>query len=156
MSASKYLKHLREKVGILPLMIPAVAAVILNERNELLLQRKTDGSWSLPAGMIEPKESPAQAIVREVYEETGLTAHVERILGVFGGEDYSFTYPNGDQVDYTIVLFKCRVEDENTAPRDRETESLEWFSKTSLPELALPYPLACLFAENTDGYFDKT
>ncbi|GAB7230761.1 hypothetical protein VrSk94_44560 [Vibrio rotiferianus] len=96
MSVSHYIKELRSKVGNQVLMIPGVAAVILNESNKLLLQKKSDGSWSLPAGMIEPAESPSQAVVREVREETGLKVKVERVLGVFGGEGFGFTYPNGD------------------------------------------------------------
>lgn len=53
-------------------MIPSVAAVILDAANRILLQEKSGESWSLPAGMIEPGESPSKAVVREVEEETGL------------------------------------------------------------------------------------
>ncbi|MCX8936620.1 NUDIX domain-containing protein, partial [Vibrio parahaemolyticus] len=69
MSASDYIKEVRSKIGTMPLLIPGVAAVILNESKELLLQQKLDGTWSLPAGMIEPQESPVQALLREVREE---------------------------------------------------------------------------------------
>ena len=86
MSASDYIKEVRSKVGTIPLLIPAVAGVILNENRELLLQEKSDDKWSLPAGRIEPQESPVQALIREVSEETGLTVKVERLLGVFGCE----------------------------------------------------------------------
>ncbi|WP_025613439.1 NUDIX domain-containing protein, partial [Vibrio parahaemolyticus] len=84
MSASNYIKEIRSKIGTMPLLIPSVAGVILNEDQELLLQQKSDNTWSLPAGMIEPQESPVQALVREVREETGLAIKVERLLGVFG------------------------------------------------------------------------
>lgn len=153
MSASDYLIELRSKVGSLPLLIPSVAAVILDDENQLLLQRKYDNSWSLPAGMIEPKESPANAVVREVLEETGLIVEVERLLGVFGGEGFSFTYGNGDQVEYTVVLFKCQIVGRSDSKLDDETNYLASFSKTNLPKLALPYPTSCLFAENETPYF---
>ncbi|TOK93062.1 NUDIX domain-containing protein, partial [Vibrio parahaemolyticus] len=60
MSASNYIKEIRSKIGTMPLLIPSVAGVILNEDQELLLQQKSDNTWSLPAGMIEPQESPVQ------------------------------------------------------------------------------------------------
>ena len=135
MSASHYVKKLRSKVGNQVLMIPGVAAVILNESNKLLLQKKSDGSWSLPAGMIEPAESPSQAVVREVREETGLKIKVERVLGVFGGEGVGFTYPNGDQVEYTVVLLKCLQTGHFEEQLDDETSELAWFSKSDMPTL---------------------
>ncbi|MGD1453408.1 NUDIX domain-containing protein [Vibrio harveyi] len=150
MSASHYVKELRSKIGNQVLMIPGVAAVILNESNQLLLQKKSDGSWSLPAGMIEPGESPSQAVIREVREETGLTVEVERVLGVFGGEGFGFAYPNGDQVEYTVIMFKCQQTGQFAEDLDEETLELAWFSRSDMPTLALPYPLECLFAENIE------
>ncbi|HGS5166175.1 NUDIX domain-containing protein [Vibrio harveyi] len=150
MSASHYLKELRSKIGNQVLMIPGVAAVILNESNQLLLQKKSDGSWSLPAGMIEPGESPSQAVIREVREETGLAVEVERVLGVFGGEGFGFAYPNGDQVEYTVIMFKCQQTGQFAEDLDEETIELAWFSRSDMPTLALPYPLECLFAENIE------
>lgn len=88
--ASDYIKTLRSKVGNRPLLIPSVGAVILNEKNELLLQQKRDGSWSLPSGMIEPGESPSKALKREVLEETGYSVAITNIFGVFGGEGVLF------------------------------------------------------------------
>lgn len=147
MSASNYIKDLRAKIGNAPLLLPCVGAVILNSNRELLLQQKHNGSWSLPAGMIEPGESPENAIIREVQEETGLIVNVEKILGVFGGAGFAFTYENGDQVEYTVILFKCSAIGRSECALDLETAKLEYFSKHSMPELALPYPIDCLFDE---------
>lgn len=147
MSASNYIKDLRAKIGNTPLLLPCVGAVILNQNRELLLQQKQNGIWSLPAGMIEPGESPANAVIREVQEETGLIVNVEKILGVFGGSGFAFTYENGDQVEYIVILFKCHVTGHSECQIDQETAKLGYFSKQSLPELALPYPLDCLFDE---------
>ncbi|AVF65833.1 NUDIX domain-containing protein [Vibrio alginolyticus] len=153
MSASDYIKEVRSKIGTMPLLIPGVAGIILNENKELLLQQKSDGTWSLPAGMIEPQESSVEALTREVREETGLDVKVDRLLGVFGGEGFGFTYPNGVQVEYTVIMFKCVVESSSQSVIDDEAVSLKWFSKGNMPRFELPYPLDCLFAENDSAYF---
>ena len=57
---SPYFQQLRAKIGHDLLLLPSVAAVIRNSDGRLLLQEKaSDEGWSLPAGAIEPAESPA-------------------------------------------------------------------------------------------------
>ena len=59
-------------------------AAIFNERGEILLMARADGSgWCLPCGWVEPNETPAQAVVRETREETGLEIEVGPLVGVF-------------------------------------------------------------------------
>jgi 8-oxo-dGTP diphosphatase len=64
--------------------ILAAAAVIINERNEVLLIRRghepAKGKWSLPGGSVQPAETPAKAAVREVREETGLEVELSAEL----------------------------------------------------------------------------
>jgi len=147
--SSNYIMGIRKKIGNSLLLIPSVAAVILNDKNELLLQEKRDGTWSLPAGMIEPGEGPQDAIIREVREETGLLIEPFKILGVFGGKDFRYTYQNGDQVEYTVILFLCAIRHDTAKITDSETKSVKYFPKAEMPELALPYPIATLFNEPT-------
>lgn len=147
--SSEYIKNIRMKIGHSVLMISGVAAVILNDKNELLLQEKHGEPWSLPAGMIEPGESPKEAVIREVIEETGLLIEPVKVLGVFGGKEFRYTYPNGDQVEYTVILIYCSVQNDTGIISDSETKSLKYFDKESLPELALPYPKEALFNEIT-------
>ena len=82
MAVPEYVTRLRKVVGHDLLWLPSVSAVVLNEAGELLLgKRADDGRWSIVSGFVEPDEQPAQALVREVYEETGVRvarAGVER------------------------------------------------------------------------------
>ena len=142
---SPYYKQLREKVGASVLLIPSVAAVIHNERGELLLQEKGDEHWSLPAGAIEPGESPEEAAQREVLEETGLQVEAAEVLGVFGGKAFRYRYPNGDEVEYTVILYRCHVQNQVSTPTDPETKSVRYIAQEDMPPLALPYPIALLF-----------
>jgi ADP-ribose pyrophosphatase YjhB (NUDIX family) len=112
-----------------------------------LLQEKSSGEgWSLPAGEIEPGESPEHAVRREVLEETGLEVVPKEILGVFGGRDFRYVYPNGNAVEYAVVLYRCTVTRETSAARDPETKSLRYFEMAEMPRLALPYPTEMLFS----------
>lgn len=143
---SPYFKQLRARIGHDLLLIPSVAAVIHDVHGRLLLQERSTGEgWSLPAGAIEPGESPEQAIRREVLEETGLVVTPKEIIGVFGGREFRYLYPNRDVVEYTIVLYRCTTIGEASAPCDPETKSLRYFDTTEMPRLALPYPIEMLF-----------
>lgn len=145
--ASSYIAGIRARIGNELLLLPAVAASILDVRGRLLLQQKARAeSWSLPAGGIEPGESPAEAMLREAREETGWHVSIEHILGVFGGETYRHTYPNGDRVEYVVTLFRCRIIGGDGVPCDRDPLSLRYFDRAEMPALALPYPLDRLFS----------
>jgi 8-oxo-dGTP diphosphatase len=62
----------------------AAYAVIADERGLLLAHWNEEGrtGWTLPGGGIEPGEAPADAVVREVDEETGYAAAVDELLGI--------------------------------------------------------------------------
>lgn len=152
---SDYYKKIRENVGKDLIFMPSVVGIIRNELGEVLLQNKGNGEkWSLPAGAIELGEAPAEAIVREVWEETGLTVFPKKILGVFGGEDYRYQYPNGHQVEYIIFMFECIIQSGKLSPIDNETAELKYFNPSKMPELALPYPKDLfVYNENNEVYF---
>jgi 8-oxo-dGTP pyrophosphatase MutT (NUDIX family) len=155
MGMSDYYKKLREKVGNELIFMPSVAGIVRNDLGEILLQNKGNvETWSLPAGAIEPGEAPAEAVVREVWEETGLCVVPKKLLGVFGGRDFRYQYPNGHQVEYNVFMFDCIIQSGELGPIDSETAELQYFSPGKIPELALPYPKELfLQKENNEIYF---
>jgi len=64
-------------------------AIILHSRHILLVKARDKNNWQLPGGRLEPGETPAQAVIREVKEETGLRAQVGRLTGRYRREDGS-------------------------------------------------------------------
>jgi 8-oxo-dGTP diphosphatase len=72
-------------VGVSGSVIPCVGAVATDEQGRLLMIKRGHepgaGLWSIPGGRIEPGETDAEALVREMLEETSLTVEVGRLLG---------------------------------------------------------------------------
>jgi 8-oxo-dGTP pyrophosphatase MutT (NUDIX family) len=142
---SPYYQELRRVYGKGLLIMPSIAAVIRDTTGRLLLIEKHDGNWSLPAGAIEPGETPEQAVAREVKEETGMICTARRLLGLLGGSDYRYTYSNGDQVEYLVALYRCDAIDDEAPTDVQETRSVRYFAREEMPGLALPYDLDLLF-----------
>lgn len=64
-------------------------AIILQDELILLVKARAKENWQLPGGRLEPGESSADALVREVLEETGLDAAPRRLTGTYRREDGS-------------------------------------------------------------------
>jgi ADP-ribose pyrophosphatase YjhB (NUDIX family) len=91
-------------------VIPCVGAVVEDSRGRLLLIKRGHepgkGLWSLPGGRIEAGETDAEALVREMLEETGLTVEPGRLIGrvrrpgiagnVIDIKDYAATVTGGE------------------------------------------------------------
>ena len=121
MAISPYVTRLRAHVGHDLLLLPGVSAVVRNAGGQVLLARRSDnGCWSLPAGIIDPGEQPSDAVLREVFEETGIEVEIERVGGV---ATHPVVYPNGDRCEYLNVWFRCRAV--GGRPRADNDESLD-------------------------------
>jgi 8-oxo-dGTP pyrophosphatase MutT (NUDIX family) len=118
---------------------PSVSAVILDRRGRLLLQQRSDGGqWGLPGGSVEIGESVAEAVVREVHEETGLTVRPRRIIGVYSDPTFQVVrYPDGNVWHYVNVCFECVGQKGELTTCD-ETLALEYFAMGRLPRTLLP------------------
>ena len=150
MGATGYLARLRECVGHAPLLAPSAAACIRDEQGCILLLRRSDGDnvWGFPGGAIELGERAAEAVVREVYEETGLEVEPVALIGVYSGPEYAFAYPNGDQVQPVTIFFECRVVAGELEPDMQEILDARTFG----PEDELPPMRPCCVAKAHDAF----
>jgi len=136
---SHYLNRLRQRIGHELLLVPSVTAIIYDRENRILLARHADnGVWVAPGGSIDPDESPADAVVRETWEETGLLVEPLRVLGAYGGPEFRVTYRNGDPVAYVMTVFECTALQGELRSDGRETLELRYFAEAELAALRLP------------------
>lgn len=66
-----------------PKHIVSAAAIVLNEKNELLLIKGPRRGWEMPGGQVEEGESLTDAVIRETKEESGIDIKVVKFCGIF-------------------------------------------------------------------------
>jgi len=128
-----YLRDLRRHVGHAMLMVPSVSAVVRDEAGRMLLGRRSDTrEWSLLAGIVDPGEQPADAIVREIREESAVEVRVDGLAGV---ALHPMTYPNGDECQFLNVWFRCTAIGGDARVNDDELLGVRWFAVQALPDV---------------------
>jgi len=148
MGMSDYVARLRACVGNDLLILTAAGACIRDEQGRILLLRRSDGLWSVPGGGLEPGESLAQAVAREVREETGLEVEPVALIGVYSDPEYIFSYPNGHQVQPIIAFFECEVLGGTLQPDGEEILEARYFG----PDDELPPLMKCCLAKARDAF----
>ncbi len=137
MPMPEFVAHLRAHLGNAPLWLSGSTAVVLRDgphgEQVLLVRRADSGEWSPVCGIIDPGEQPGDAALREVLEEAGVVAVVERLVGLSVTEPV--VYPNGDVTQYIDHTFRCRWVSGDPHPADGENLEAGWFAADALPRL---------------------
>lgn len=131
-----HIAFLRERIGRVTLLTPAAAAIIRDERGQVLLIRRGDGrGWSLPGGIMEPGERIVDCVVRETREETGLEVEPVRLVGLYSDPAFMHvTFPNGDQAHLVSATFECRIVGGRLRADGEESLEVAYFPPDALPE----------------------
>ena len=130
----EYYKFLRQYVGKQPLILPGSVVIIRNEQGEVLLQKRPEGKWGLPGGLMELGESFEQVAEREVFEEIGLRVSNLKMLHVFSGEDYYLQAPNGDEMYCVTAVFMTKDVTGDLQLDTSESLEVRYFNVEQLPE----------------------
>ncbi len=114
--------------------------LFFNDQGHVLLCKRRDRDlWNLPGGRVEDGESPWEATLREVHEEIGVTAQLERLTGVyhkpaqdeivfqFLGTITEGTPTTSDEVA-EVGYFPLNTLPRNTAPM--QAERIRWYAET--------------------------
>ena len=102
----------------------AIGAIVGNDDGELLLVQRADSKvWLYPTGWADVGYSPSEVAVKEVREETGMTAEIEASLG----ETRYFYVWEDVRIRKTVHFFLMRHTGGNIDDRDDEMEEIRWF-----------------------------
>lgn len=144
MATPEFILTLREKIGNDLLWLIGVTGCVIDDEGRVLLGRRSDnGQWAMVCGVNEPGEQPADTVVREVKEETGVDVIVTDLVSVVS-DTRVVTYHNGDRTMYMDHSFLCRLKPGgNAEPFIGDDESLDvgWFPMDDLPEPMVPSSL---------------
>lgn len=136
---SDYIMDLRKIVGHRPLLQVGASVIVEDSQGRILLQLRSDNHcWGYAGGSVEPDEVVEDAAKRELLEETGLVARNLELFGVFSGEDYHYTYPNGDEVSNVDIVYVCKNYTGTLRCQAGEVDELRFFCADEIPKNISP------------------
>jgi len=107
-----------------------VGAVVGNDSGEILLVKRADsGVWLFPTGWADVGYSPAEVVIKEVAEETGIECEVVRPIAVVDGIRRGFT-----RIPLVSLVFHCRQIGGSLKPHPLECADVGFFAEDRLPE----------------------
>ena len=110
-----------------------VRGLVLNENDEILMAKESvDGLWAIPGGWADIGNSPSEAVLQEIKEETGLDAKVERLLAIYDKR----CHPHPPQPFYIYkLMFLCKITG-GKLEHGFDMQGASFFSLDKLPELS--------------------
>jgi ADP-ribose pyrophosphatase YjhB (NUDIX family) len=129
---TSYIEYLRNMVGHNKVIVNATAIVIPDERDRILLQKRSDnGLWGLPGGLLEMDETIEEGAIREVKEETNLDIVITQFIGVFVNPD--MRWRDIDEAKVYSYGFIGKTIGGSLEINDDESTELRYFAKSELP-----------------------
>ncbi|MGD0457858.1 MAG: NUDIX hydrolase [Terriglobia bacterium] len=109
-----------------------VRGVVFRDGTLLFVKEPADGTWSLPGGWADVGESPSEAVVREVFEESGYTTHAVKLLALYDRNKHA--HPPFPHHAYKLFI-RCELLSQVPAGSG-ETEA-RFFEEGAIPELSV-------------------
>ena len=111
-----------------------VRGAVFKEDKVLLVQEKADDLWSLPGGWADVNLSPAENIIKEIYEEAGFQTNVIKLVGIFDKRKHN---PTGQWPHVYKLFFLCSLIKPGQLAFDKnEILNVNFFKVTELPALS--------------------
>ena len=121
--------------------------VVFNKNGEILMIRhKKLGVWLPPGGHIDENELPCKAVLREIFEETGVKAKVITAAQDIGVPSQPIELPLPMQIllediegtglhNHIDMIYLCVAEDCTLNPQENEVDGIGWFTPAAVMEL---------------------
>jgi ADP-ribose pyrophosphatase YjhB (NUDIX family) len=91
-------------------IVPAVSAIVTDDRDRILLILRTDNNyWAIPGGGVKPGESVRDAAAREVKEETGIDCEVTGLVGIYSNPNHVAAYDDGEVRQEFSICFTTQM-----------------------------------------------
>ena len=131
-----YVNYIRSRVGHDEINLTGVNVIILNEKNQVLLQKRGTYpfKWGLIGGITELGEALEDTAVRETKEETGLLVKDLKLVGTTSGKDCGISFPNGDKTYFISIGYVTKNYSGELKIDDVETKAFKFFSYEDIPE----------------------
>ena len=104
----------------------------------LLVRERSDGKWTLPGGWVDINDSPSEAVVREIFEESGYRARAVKLAALFD----KLRHPHPPGLHHIFKLFFLCERTGGAPAVSSETDAVEFFPVAALPELSTGRVLA--------------
>ncbi|MCD2194089.1 NUDIX domain-containing protein [Actinomycetospora endophytica] len=106
----------------------SVAGIVVDAQDRVLvIQRRDNGHWEPPGGVLELLETPEAGVRREVLEETGALIAVERLTGIY----------KNLSAGVVALVFRCRIEGGPVGATE-ESASVRWLTLDRAEKLMAP------------------
>ncbi len=129
-----YILKLRQYVGHHPILMLGAVLLVLDERNRLLMMKRSDSNlWGIPGGAVELGEVIESAAKRETMEEVNLEIGEMSLFGIFSGPELYYKYPNGDEVYNVSIVYLSHEWRGEIKLNDEHTE-WNWFAADDIPD----------------------
>lgn len=113
-----------------------IAACYVEVENDLLLlqiqpNKKEAGAWGVPAGKVEPDETPENGAIRELFEETGISVSHSQL------HPLGHLYMRKPEIEYIYHMYRVHFNETPSVLLSSEHQSFKWASRDELKHLRL-------------------
>jgi ADP-ribose pyrophosphatase YjhB (NUDIX family) len=118
-------------------IVVAVTVFVLDERDRVLLIRRTDnGLWAIPGGAQDVGEYLSETAVRETREESGIEVEVTGVVGIYSNPNHVMAYTDGEVRQQFSICFRGAYLGGEPTPSD-ESSQVRWVPRVELDDLPI-------------------